>query len=104
MWVALRYTGHQSTGSNILKAESSTATVTITETAADNDSVASNSNGKINAVESNRRYDRYVDSAWGLDLTPRMYLNNNFALLNLVSSNYFVVILIWINFISVSVI
>ena len=87
MWVALRYSGHNLfTGSNVLNDNTSTATVTATETAADNDSVASNSNGNINAAGISRRHDRYVDSAWGLDLTPRMYLSNNFALLNLVSS------------------
>ena len=84
MWIALRHNGYDSsTGSN--RFHNNTSTVTVTETTVDTDSVAGSSIDKTNTDSIRRRHDRYVDSAWGLDLTPRMYLNNGFALLNLVS-------------------
>ena len=90
MWIALRHNGYDlSTGSNSFHNNTSTVTATttttVTETTADNESIADSCNDKTNSDCIRRRHDRYVDNAWGLDLTPRMYLNNSFALLNLVS-------------------
>ena len=79
MWIALRHTGYDpSTGSNSFHNNTSTVT--------ENNSVTDNSTDNTNTACIRRRHDRYVDNAWGLDLTPRMYLNNSFALLSLVSS------------------